>query len=72
LWRPIAECRGAKQCTLADDEGSTFPTAAAVELKFIARGTHTILALGDSGPTPLLMAVRQGEVTPPCAEVNWH
>ena len=29
-----------------------------------------MLALGDSGPMPLLMAVRQGEVAPPCAEVN--
>jgi hypothetical protein len=31
-----------------------------------------MLALGDSGPAPLLMAVRQGEVAPPCAEVNRH
>ncbi|AQK89561.1 Zinc finger CCCH domain-containing protein 58 [Zea mays] len=31
-----------------------------------------MLALGDSGPVPLLMAVQQGEVAPPCAEVNRH
>jgi hypothetical protein len=31
-----------------------------------------MLALGDSGPEPLLMAVRQGEAAPPCAEVNRH
>jgi hypothetical protein len=52
--------------------GGAFPTAAAVELKFVVRETRTMLALGDSGPVPLLMAVRQGEVTPPCAEVNCH
>jgi hypothetical protein len=31
-----------------------------------------MLALGDSGPVPLLIAVRHGEVAPPCAEVNHH
>jgi hypothetical protein len=31
-----------------------------------------MLALGDSGPVLLLMAFRQGEVVPPCAEVNRH
>ena len=31
-----------------------------------------MLALGDSGPVPLLMAVRPGEVAPPCAEINRH
>jgi hypothetical protein len=31
-----------------------------------------MLALGDSGLVPLLMAVRQGKVEPPCAEVNRH
>ena len=51
---------------------SAFPTAAAVELKFVARGTRTMLALGDSGLVPLLMAIRQGEVAPTCAEVNRH
>jgi hypothetical protein len=51
---------------------SAFPTAAVVELKFVAHGTRTMLALGDSGLVPLLMAVRQGEVAPPCAEVNRH
>jgi hypothetical protein len=48
------------------------PTAAAIELKFVTRGTRTMLALGDSGPVPLLMAGQQGEVAPPCAEVNRH
>jgi hypothetical protein len=51
---------------------SAFPTAAAVELKFVAHRTRTVLALEDSGPVPLLMVVRQREVTPPCAEVNRH
>jgi hypothetical protein len=41
-------------------------------LKFVTRGTRTLLALGDSGLTPLLMAVRQGKVAAPCAEVNRH
>jgi hypothetical protein len=73
LVGPIAECGGTRQCALADDkEGSTFTTAATVELEFVARGTRTMLALRDSGPTRLLMAVRQGEVAPPCAEVNRH
>jgi hypothetical protein len=31
-----------------------------------------MLALGDSGPVPLLMVVGQGDVAPPCAEVNHH
>jgi hypothetical protein len=31
-----------------------------------------MLAVGDSGPVPLLMAVRQGEVVPLCAEINRH
>jgi hypothetical protein len=31
-----------------------------------------VLALGDSGSVPLLMAGRQGEVAPPCAKVNRH
>jgi hypothetical protein len=70
LWRLVPECSGAKQCALADDEGSAFHTAAVVELKFVARGTHIMLALGDSGPMTLLMADRQGEVAPPCVEVN--
>jgi hypothetical protein len=44
------ECGGARQCALADDkEGTTFPTASAVELEFVARGTRTMLTLGDTG-----------------------
>jgi hypothetical protein len=67
------ECGGAKQCTLADDkEGSAFPTVVVVKLDFIACETRTMLALGDSRPARLLMAVRQGEVAPLCAEVNRH
>jgi hypothetical protein len=72
LWRSVAECGGAKQCALADNEGSAFPTATALELKFVARRTRTMLALGDSGSVPLLMADRQGEVAPPCVAVNRH
>jgi hypothetical protein len=71
-WRPVAEYGGAKQCALVDDEGSAFPTVSVIELKFVARGTRTMLALGDSGTMPLLMVVRQGKVAPPCAEVNCH
>jgi ABC-type tungstate transport system permease subunit len=58
-WPSVAECGGARQCTLADDkEGSAFPTAAGVELESVACGTGTMFALGDSGTTQLLMAVR--------------
>jgi hypothetical protein len=71
-WGPVAKCGGAKKCTLVDDEGSAFPTATAVELKSIAHATLTMLALGDSRPTRLPMAVRQGEVAPLCVEVNRH
>jgi hypothetical protein len=71
-WRPIADCGGAKQCALTNYKGSAFPTVAAEELKFIARGTHTILALGDNGLARLLMAVRQGEVAPLSVEVNHY
>jgi hypothetical protein len=49
-----------------------FSTVVVVELKFVAYGTRTMLALGDSGPVPLLMAGRQGEVALPCAKVNHH
>jgi hypothetical protein len=31
-----------------------------------------MLALGDSDPVLLLIAVQQGEVVPPCIEVNRH
>jgi hypothetical protein len=55
-----------------DKKGSAFPTAAVVELEFVARGTSTMLALGDSGLAHLLMVVRLDEVAPPCAEVNCH
>jgi hypothetical protein len=48
-WRPIAECSGAKQCALTNDKGNAFPTVAVVELKFVARGTRTMLALGTAG-----------------------
>lgn len=47
-----------------DKKGSAFPTPAAVELEFVARGTSTMLALGDSGLAQLLMVVRLGEVVP--------
>jgi hypothetical protein len=68
--RPVAECGGAKKCTLADNKGAAFPTAAIVELKFVARGTRTMLALGDSSSVPLLTVVRQGEVMPLYVEAN--
>jgi hypothetical protein len=72
-WRPVAECSGAKQCALTDNkEGSAFLTTTVVELEFVAHGTRTMLALGDNGPTRLLMVVRLGEVVPLCAEVNHH
>jgi hypothetical protein len=70
--RPVAECGGAKKCALADNKGVAFPTAAIVELKFVARGTRTMLALGDSSSVPLLTVVRQGEVMPLYAEANRH
>ena len=73
MWRPVAECGGAKQCVLTDDkEGSAFPTVAIVELEFVAHETRTMLALGDNEPAWLLMVVRLGEVAPPCAVVNRH
>ena len=71
--RSVAECGGAKQCAPTDNkEGSAFLTTTVVELEFVARGTRTMLALGDNGPTRLLMVVRLGKVVPPCAEVNHH
>jgi hypothetical protein len=49
-----------------------FPVVTIIELKFATRGTRTMLALGDSGPTRLVMAAEQGELAPPCAKVNRH